>query len=121
RLPDAYQARLEEASRVPLGGVLIAERHESRGGEDERVLRKLEHGCSFFITQAVYSVTASKNVLSSLHYRCLEEQRPVPPILLTLSPCGSLQTLEFMNWLGVSVPLWLRNELMHAQDILEKS
>ncbi len=121
RLADAYQARLEEASRVPLGGVLIAERHESRGGEEERVLRKIEYGCSFFISQATYSVSTSKNVLSSLHYRFLSEQRPVPPILVTLSPCGSKKTLEFMNWLGVSVPLWLQNELIHANDILEKS
>lgn len=121
RLADAYRARRDEAASVPLGGVLIAERHEARGGEDERVLRKVEHGCSFFISQAVYSVTASKNLLSSLHYRCLAEQRPVPPILVTLSPCGSKQTLDFMSWLGVSVPLWLRNELLHAQDILEKS
>ncbi|MCA9643355.1 MAG: hypothetical protein KC492_21800, partial [Myxococcales bacterium] len=52
RLTDAYRARLEEAAGVPLGGVLIAERHESRGGEDERVLKKVEHGCSFFISQA---------------------------------------------------------------------
>ncbi|MEZ4233932.1 MAG: hypothetical protein R3B89_32460 [Polyangiaceae bacterium] len=121
RLPDAYRVRLDEAAGVPLGGVVIAERHESRGGEDERVLRKLDQGCSFFISQAVYSVTASKNLLSSLHYRCQEAGRPVPPISLTLSPCGSKKTLEFMSWLGVSVPLWLRNELLHAHDILEKS
>ena len=121
RLSDAYRARLEEASGVPLGGVLIAERHHSRGGEDERVLKKLEQGCSFFISQAVYAVTESKNLLSSLYYRCLAEERPVPPILVTLSPCGSTKTLEFMNWLGVSVPLWLQNELVHAHDILEKS
>lgn len=25
-------------------------------------------------------------------------------MLVTLSPCGSLKTLEFMRWLGVSVP-----------------
>ncbi|MEZ4375937.1 MAG: hypothetical protein R3B07_34345 [Polyangiaceae bacterium] len=121
RLSDAYRARQDEAPSVPLGGVLIAERHHSRGGEDERVLKKLEHGCSFFISQAVYAVTESKNLLSALYYRCLAEDRPVPPILVTLSPCGSTKTLEFMNWLGVSVPLWLQNELLHAHDILEKS
>ncbi len=41
--------------------------------------------------------------------------------LLTLSPCGSKKTLEFMRWLGVSVPGWLQNELLHARDILEKT
>jgi hypothetical protein len=45
----------------------------------------------------------------------------VPPVLVTLSPCGSLKTLEFMRWLGVSVPRWLENDLKHSADILETS
>lgn len=121
QLGDAYRARSAELPEVPLGGVVIAERHESRGGEDERILSKLAQGCSFFISQAVYSVTASKNLLSDLYYRCEESHQPPPPLLLTLSPCGSQKTLEFMAWLGISVPRWLRNELLHAHDILAKS
>jgi hypothetical protein len=120
-LGDAYRARNRDAPEVPLGGVVIAERHDVRGAEDERVLHKVEQGCEFFISQAVYSVTASKNLLSDLHYRCREQGRAVPPLLLTLSPCGSKKTLEFMAWLGVSVPRWLQNELLHAHDILAKS
>ena len=45
----------------------------------------------------------------------------MPRIYITLSPCGSAKTLEFVEWLGVHVPSWLKNELMHAGDILEKS
>lgn len=120
-LGDAYRLRSEKFPQLPLGGVLIAERHEARGNEHERVRRKVANGCSFFITQAAYSVSASKGVLSDLHYQAQAQGGRVPPILLTLSPCGSQKTLEFMGWLGVSVPRWLRNELLHAQDILEKS
>lgn len=120
-LSDAYRARSAHVPALALGGVAIAERHEARGAEDERVLSKVDKGCRFFITQAVYSVTASKNLLSDLHYRCAAAGRPVPPLLVTLSPCGSKKTLEFMAWLGVSVPRWLQNELLHAHDILEKS
>ncbi len=120
-LSDAYRLRSTRGPAVPLGGVLIAERHDARGGEDARVFRKMERGCSFFITQAAYSTTASKNVLSDLFYRGQVEGREIPPILITLSPCGSEKTLEFMRWLGVSVPRWLENDLLHAQDILEKS
>ncbi len=121
RLSEGYSLLREHAGDVCLGGVLIAERHEDRGGEDLRVLRKVERGCEFFITQAVYSVAASKNVLSDLYYRCQSEEREMPHIMITLSPCGSDKTLAFMNWLGVSVPGWLRNELLHANDILDKS
>jgi len=120
-LGEAYRLRTRVGPRVPLGGVLIPERHDARGDEAVRVLRKLDHGCRFFVTQAVYSVMASKNVLSDLHYRSQAEGSAVPPILVTLSPCGSEKTLQFMRWLGVSVPRWLENELVHAHDILEKS
>ncbi|MFO1469690.1 MAG: 5,10-methylenetetrahydrofolate reductase [Turneriella sp.] len=120
-LGDAYRARSAQVPALALGGVAIAERHEARGAEDERVLGKVDQGCRFFITQAVYSVTASKNLLSDLHYRCAAAGRPVPPLLVTLSPCGSKKTLEFMAWLGVSVPRLLQNELLQAHDILEKS
>lgn len=120
-LGDAYRLRSKLVPKLPLGGVTIAERHETRGGEEERILRKIEKGCSFFISQAVYSVTASKGLLSDLYYRCQVLGEPSPLVLVTLSPCGSKKTLEFMHWLGISVPRWLQNELLHAHDILEKS
>lgn len=43
------------------------------------------------------------------------------PILFTLTPCGSIKTLEFMKWLGINVPKWMENELIHSNDILDKS
>jgi hypothetical protein len=121
RLSDAYELRREKHPALPLGGVLIAERHEAGGEEDTRIFGKMDRGCSFFVTQAVYSVAASKNLLSDLHYRAEAEGRLLPPILVTLSPCGSQKTLEFMRWLGISVPRWLENELVHSRDILHTS
>ncbi len=121
KLRDAYRIHREQTPTLPLGGVLIAERHESGGDEVARITEKRALGCEFFVTQAVYSVTASKNVLSDLYYRCEAEQRPMPHVLVTISPCGSRKTLEFMRWLGIAVPRWLENELLHSHDILEKS
>ena len=121
RLSDAYRLRAEHAAGLRLGGVAIPERHRARATEDERLLAKVAAGCSFFVTQAVYDATAAKDLLSDLWFRCEAENRAVPPILLTLSPCGSLKTLEFLEWLGVVVPRWLRNELEHSADILDAS
>lgn len=121
KLSDAYALRTAEAPALPLGGIVIAERHEARGSEVDRVLAKRAQGCAFFISQTVYAVTSTKNLLSDLHYRCQRDGVAVPPVLVTLSPCGSLRTLEFMRWLGVSVPRWLENELLHSADILETS
>ncbi len=121
RLSSAYAHREAGHDAVTLGGVLIAERHGIRGGEHERALRKMESGCSFFVSQAVYAVAATKNTLSDLHYACLAEGRPCPPVLVTLSPCGSLKTMAFMRWLGIDVPRWIENDLTHASDILDAS
>jgi len=121
KLSEAYALYQERFTGLPLGGVLIAERHSPEQREDERAFKKLDLGCSFFVTQAVYSVVASKNVLSDLYYNAQSQGRPLPPILVTLSPCGSKKTLQFMRWLGVAVPRWLENELDHASDILETS
>jgi 5,10-methylenetetrahydrofolate reductase len=120
-LRDAYALRAERTPEVPLGGVAIAERHQQRGDEHERMLSKMDQGCSFFISQAVFSVTASKNLISDLRYACEKADRSPPRLLITLSPCGSLKTLAFMRWLGVEVPRWIENELTHAHDILERS
>jgi hypothetical protein len=121
RLADAYALRRRAHPTLPTGGVLIGERHRTRHTEHERVLRKVDHGCGFFVTQAVYSATDTKDVLSDLRVRCAELDRPVPPVLVTLTPCGSERTLTFLRWLGVEVPRWLANELLHADDTLAAS
>ena len=120
-LPEAYALRRSEFPNLHLGGVMIAERHESRGQEELRVYKKQDAGCSFFISQAVYSTVTTKNLLSDLYYKALEVERELPPILITLTPCGSLKTLQFLRWLGISLPRWLENELTHAQNTLKLS
>lgn len=120
-LTEAYALRQRAHAGIPTGGVLIGERHRSGQPEHERVLRKVANGVSFFVSQAVYSSTDTKDVLSDLHYRCAEIGEAVPPVLVTLTPCGSARTLTFLRWLGVEVPRWLANELVHAHDPLAAS
>ncbi|RUS46673.1 5,10-methylenetetrahydrofolate reductase [Cohnella sp. AR92] len=121
RLPDAYEISAKRNPRLHFGGVVIPERHKAKGDEHLRVAGKQLSGCSFFISQATYDVEASKNFLSDYYYHCKENDlRPVP-ILFNLAPCGSQKTLEFMKWLGISIPRWLENDLLHSHDILENS
>ena len=47
-----------------LGGIAIAERHAQGGDEHARILAKTAAGCRFFVSQAVYDVTATKSLLS---------------------------------------------------------
>ncbi|HEB94170.1 MAG TPA: 5,10-methylenetetrahydrofolate reductase [Gammaproteobacteria bacterium] len=118
---DAYKLKAETGSNLLLGGVTIPERHQSKGDEHIRVFDKISQGCTFFVSQGVYDVNASKDFLSEYYYYGQEHDIPLVPILFTLTPCGSLKTLQFMKWLGISIPKWLENELTHSNDILQKS
>jgi hypothetical protein len=127
RIPAALPlgAALDLARRqvpgVIIGGIAIAERHAQAGAEHQRLLAKTNSGCRFFVTQAVYDVTATKSLLSDYLLETRRHQQDPAPIILTLSPCGSEKTLRFMQWLGISFPRWLENELCHALDPLETS
>ncbi|WP_277210292.1 methylenetetrahydrofolate reductase [Isoptericola croceus] len=120
-LPEAQRLCREQAPDLPLGGVAIPERHESRGDEHRRMRRKQASGVGFFVTQVVYDVGAAKSMVSDYHYACRDRDEEPAPVIFTLSVCGSRKTLEFLEWLGVHVPRWMRNDLRHAGDPLATS
>jgi len=120
-LSEAYKIKQSTNSEILVGGVAIPERHVTKGDEHLRVIRKIENGCSYFVTQCVYSVNNSKDFISDVYYYSKEHNLELVPIIFTLTPCGSLKTLEFMKWLGIDIPKWLYNELIHSENILEKS
>lgn len=120
-LGEAYELRKEMNPGLALGGVTIPERHSLKGDEHIRAFNKISQGCSFLVSQGVYDVNASKNFLSDYYYHGLEFDIPLVPIIFTLTPCGSRKTLQFMKWLGISIPRWLENDLTHSEDILQRS
>lgn len=117
-LPDGQRIVRERRPEVPLGAVAIPERHTSRSDEHDRLIAKQEAGVSFFVTQVVYDITAAKNLASDYVYACREQGVEPARMIFTLSLCGSLKTLEFLEWLGVDVPRWIRNELANTRDPL---
>jgi hypothetical protein len=120
RLAEAY-ALARAVPNLVLGGIAIAERHVAKGDEHERILAKQDAGCHFFITQSVYDAGSTKSLLSDYALSLQARGRSAVPIVLTFSPCGSVRTLEFMKWLGISFPRWLENELRHSADTLARS
>ena len=120
-LSAAYDLLRGRAAPPCLGGVAIAERHARKLDEDERLFGKHTAGCRFFISQTVFDASATKSLLSDYALRFARERLAPVPFILSFSPCGSLKTMEFMKWLGISFPRWLENDLRHAPDILRKS
>jgi hypothetical protein len=119
-LTEAY-ALARTAPNLILGGIAIAERHVAKEDEHQRMLAKQDAGCRFFITQSVYDAASTKSLLSDYALALEASGRAPAPVVLTFSPCGSVRTLEFMKWLGISFPRWLENELRHSTDTLERS
>ncbi len=120
-LPRAQELRREVRPDLLLGGVAIPERHTGGKSEHLRLIAKQEQGASFFITQVVYDVQAARNLVSDYHYAVRDRGGIEAPIIFTLSVCGSLKTLEFLRWLGVDVPRWMENALVHSEDLLAAS
>lgn len=120
-LPEAYRRRAVLPSPPRLGGVVIAERHAGGGAEHERMLRKQDAGCEFFVSQVCYDLDHTRNLLSDYAYGCRDQGLDPAPVVLTLAPCGSVKTLEFMSWLGIEVPGWLRTEITRSGDPLTAS
>jgi hypothetical protein len=121
RLADAYRLHAGLDRRPSLGGVCIAERHVDTGQEHRRMLSKQEDGCDFFVSQVCYDLDHSRDLLSDYVYLCRDEGIVPRPVILTLAPCGSMKTLEFMSWLGIDVPRWLHTELTRSHDPLTES
>jgi hypothetical protein len=120
-LRDAYTLVAEHAPHLTLGGIAIAERHAHGFDEHERILSKSAAGCRFFVTQAVYDINSTLSLLSDYALALRASGGAALPVILTFSPCGSLKTLEFMKWLGISFPRWLENELRFSADPLATS
>jgi hypothetical protein len=117
RLSHAQAVRREVSPDLLLGGVAITERPD----EHLRLIAKQEAGCVYFISQVIYSADAAKSMVSDYYYACREGRFEPKPVLFTLSVCGSVKTLAFLKWLGVDVPRWLENSLLHADDTLAES
>jgi hypothetical protein len=120
-LEDAYHISRTHTPGLTLGGVLIAERHRTSGEEDVRAWHKMQRGCRFFVSQTMWSTSSTKTLLQALKRRQTSTGTPAPQILLTLSPCGSEQTLRFQKWLGVDVPSSIAHALSSAEDMLARS
>lgn len=120
-LNDAYQTLVDNPHPFFIGGVTIAERHTVKGNEHQRMIEKHQQGCNFFISQAIYDPQATIDMLTRYAIECKQQGIKPQRIILTFSPCGSKKTLEFIDWLGVSVPEATSLRILNAESPLYES
>lgn len=115
RLAAAHPAGFE------LGGVVIAERHTGDRSESARMLAKSIEGCSYFISQTVYSAEATIRLLADYARDCRGAGVKPRRVVLSFSPAGREKTLAFLKWLGVNVPETTAAAILGAANPLAKS
>ncbi|MFW1678360.1 hypothetical protein ACFVYJ_11350 [Pontibacter sp. JAM-7] len=120
-LNDAYSTLIAQPLPYQLGGVTIAERHAKKGNEHQRLISKGQNGCEFFVSQAVYNPQATIDMLTSYARECKTLGLTPQRVILTFTPCGSAKTLEFMEWLGISVPQATNIRILDAENPLQES
>ena len=111
-LPEAYAIWREvHGHESVIGAVTIPERHEILKDEDVRMLDKMSAGVSYFISQCIFNVDYTKQMLEDLIVSCNKKVQELPTVIFTLTICGSSKTLDFMEWLGIHVPEDIKEEL----------
>jgi Methylenetetrahydrofolate reductase len=120
-LPQAYQLWHKYQQTSVIGAVTIPERHAVLKDEDQRILDKMASGVSYFISQCVFDVAYTKQMIDDLVHTCSERNIELPTIIFTLTACGSIKTLHFMEWLGIHIPETLKSEFKTSENLLTRS
>jgi hypothetical protein len=121
-LSDAYKIwRDNHQHHSVIGAVTIPERHTILKDEDTRMLDKMNCGVSYFISQCIFNVDYTKRVLDDLSAACGREKRRVPIVIFTLTLCGNIKTLAFLEWLGIDIPEDIKADLKASANPLALS
>lgn len=120
-LQQAYSALQQKAPNLHLGGVTIAERHAKKGDEHLRLRSKGRSGCEYFISQTVFDAEETIQLLKDYASLCHENGDEPKRFIMTFSPCGSRKKLDFMKWLGISIPNSVEQAICESDKPLQRS
>ena len=121
-LKEAYEIwREEHGDHSVIGAITIPERHAILNDEDARILDKVESGVSYFISQCIFNVEYTKQILEALIKACERKKQELPTIIFTLTVCGSIKTLQFMEWLGIHIPKDIKDDLKASTNQVDRS
>lgn len=120
-LSKATEVAKSHPAHFDLGAVAIAERHSPDNSESQRMIGKAQRGCEFFISQSVYNSQKTISLLNDYARDCRALGLAPKRFVLTFAPCGHAKTLDFIKWLGVSVPQEVQSAILGSQDPLTAS
>jgi len=103
------------------GCVSIPERHTKKGNEQHNMMKKINSGAQWFITQGIFDATAVIQLLHDYGAVCKEQGKVPRKVCLTFAPCGRVKTMTFIKWLGMNVPEAVHDRIMNAENPVEES
>lgn len=116
-LQEAYELwRTNHQDHSVIGAVVIPERHILLKDEDIRVLDKVSSGVTYFVSQCIFDIECTTVLLDAIISTFKAKEQPIPTLIFTLTICGSLKTLSFMEWLGINVPPAIKEELSTCEN-----
>ena len=121
--PTLQEAMVHMAKKPQcnFGCVAIPERHTKKGNENHNMVRKVQAGAKWFITQGVYH---SKPIIRLIHdYASLCREKKITPskLIITFAPCGRPKTMSFIKWLGMDVPQEIEDRIFKAEKPVAES
>jgi 5,10-methylenetetrahydrofolate reductase len=99
-----------------IGGITIQTRRKHAHEKDEpfRLIAKSQCGFEYFTTQVIYEPVSIKLLLRDYWTLCQEHAVAPKRIFLSFAPISAPRDLEFLRWLGVSIPKTVEQELLKA-------
>lgn len=120
--------KLEEACAITKGNsdcafgcVAIPERHLSKGTEADNMINKARWGAEWFITQGIYNPEPIIQLILDYSAKCREQNLAPKKLILSFAPCGRAKTMQFIHWLGMSVPEATEQRILSAPNPVQES
>jgi hypothetical protein len=114
-------AKMKSRGNCGFGCVCIPERHTKKGDEHVNMVRKVEFGAEWFITQGVFSAAPVSKMLNEYGDLCREKGMKPKKVVLTFAPCGRRKTMTFIKWLGMYVPENKEKRIFDAESPVKES
>ena len=98
------------------GGITIQSRRypEQEKDEPNKLIAKGQNGVEFFTSQVIYDSVCIKMLLRDYALACRKQDITPKRIFLSFAPIANRKDLDFLRWLGASIPKHIENELFKA-------
>jgi len=116
-MKEAAMVINKQGPDISFGCVAIAERHTKKNNEQFNMMRKQNYGAKYFITQGIFNSVAIIRLLKDYGTLCRELDVEPRKVILTFAPCGRAKTLQFIKWLGMSVPESVEQRILGAKTV----